>query len=263
MYLNESKLNISIDNRANYTNYWIDEGDYLKINPTWAENINVSNGSFYGGYLSVGSGDKNGNFIFNGSHAILNGTLLRISNVTNLYSLADLLYYPNITNQNITIDVLNITGKIHNSLTHMTGYVTKIHTITFGGQWYNLSFNTTLGDIEGFTFLDNRTMIVPNDGHYTITFGMAFKDSASSPNANVGMRIAKNGAELIGSYIEQDTTKQNSDIWSEHTTHTELSEGDELNMQYISDDITVTIEQDGTYAEQIFHAYGYIQEIII
>ena len=68
--------------------------------------------------------------------------------------------------------------------------------------------------------------------------------------------------EIVGSYIEQDTRKQNSDIWSEHLTHTELQAGDKLNMQYISSETTVTIDQDDTYATQGFVAYGYLQEII-
>jgi len=157
---------------------------------------------------------------------------------------------------------LNVTGKITNSLSHMVGYVTEVHTVASGGTWYNLTFNDSLGDMTGLSFEDNKTIIIQNDGHYTITFGMGFKDSASSPNAHVGMRITNNGTEIIGSYIEQDSSKQNSDIWSEHTTHIELNAGDELNMQYISDDTTVTIDQDDTYASQGFNAYGYIQEII-
>ena len=158
---------------------------------------------------------------------------------------------------------LNITGSISNHLSHIHGLVTEVHNVTSGGQWYNLTFNNSFTDLSYLNFEDNRTIVIDHDGHYTINFGMGFKDSASSPNANVGMRVTINGVEIVGSYIEQDTKKQNSDIWSEHVTHTELSAGDKLNMQYISDDTTVTIEQDDTYAEQGFGAYGYIQEIIV
>jgi hypothetical protein len=42
-----------------------------------------------------------------------------------------------------------------------------------------------------------------------------------------------------------------------------LSEGDMINMQYISSDTDVTIEQHDTYATQPFNAYGYLQEVIV
>ena len=77
------------------------------------------------------------------------------------------------------------------------------------------------------------------------------------------MEITNNGGEISGSYIEVDTTKQNSDIWIEHTTHAELSAGDELNMQYIASDTDVTMHQHDTYAVQGFNCYGYLQEVII
>ena len=38
---------------------------------------------------------------------------------------------------------LNVTGKIHNSLSHMIGAVTQIHTVDVIDTWYNLTFNNT------------------------------------------------------------------------------------------------------------------------
>jgi hypothetical protein len=149
------------------------------------------------------------------------------------------------------------------NLSHMHGGVTTVHTVDVINTWYNLTFNTSLGDIENLGFEDNRTIIIDHYGHYTITFGMGFEDSSASPSSNVGMRIIVNGTELPFSYIESDPTKQNSDFWLEHTTHSELFSGDQLNMQYIADDTAVTIMQDDTWATQGFHAYGYIQEIMM
>jgi len=158
---------------------------------------------------------------------------------------------------------LNVTGKIYNSLAHVFGLATETFTVAVIDTWYNISMNRSHADAVGFTFSeDNITIIVPHDGHYTITFGMGIMDSAALPSANVGMRIELNGAELKGSYIEDDTQKKDSDKWQEHTTHAELSEGDTFRLQYISSATTVTIEQEDTYATQGFSAFGYIQEVM-
>ncbi len=108
---------------------------------------------------------------------------------------------------------------------------------------------------------ENKTIVIPNDGHYTITFGMGFQDASPSPNSDVAMRIVVNGVELAGSYIEYDISdKQDADTWLEHMTHAELNKDDELEMQYIASDTDVTITQDDTYATQGFVASGLIME---
>ena len=159
---------------------------------------------------------------------------------------------------------LNVTGTISNSLSHMHSLSTDIGLVNAVDTWYNVTFNSSLGDVENLEILtDNRTLVIDHDGHYTIGFGMGFQDDSPSPNADVGMRLTRNGIEIPGSYIESDTTKQNADVWAEHTTHTELSAGDMINMQYISSDTDVTIQQHDTYATQPFNAYGYLQEVIV
>jgi len=164
---------------------------------------------------------------------------------------------------NATINNLNVTGNIYNSLSHMHGLATAIQEVDTVDTWYNVTFNSSLGDISGdITFVDNRTLIIGSDGHYTINFGCGVEDSSPSPNAHVGMRIANNGVEVVGSYVEYDTTKQNSDFWLEHLTHVELNAGDELNMQYIASDTDVTMSQEDTYATQGFSCYGYLQEVM-
>jgi len=165
---------------------------------------------------------------------------------------------------NVTIGGdLNVTGTIYNSLSHMHGLATAIQTVAVIDTWYNVTFNSSLGDMSNLQFVDNRTLIIDHDGHYTINFGCGVMDISPLPNANVGMRITNNGNEISGSYVEVDTTKQNSDLWIEHTTHAELSAGDKLNMQYIASDTDVTMQQQDTYAVQGFNCYGYLQEIIV
>jgi len=166
---------------------------------------------------------------------------------------------------NLSVDGnLNVEGTISNSLSHMHSLSTEIGVVSAVDTWYNITFNASLGDVENLEILtDNRTLVIDHDGHYTIGFGMGFQDDSLFPNADVSMRLTRNGIEIPGSYIESDTTKQNADVWAEHTTHVELSEGDMINMQYISSDTDVTIEQHDTYATQPFNAYGYLQEVIV
>jgi len=157
----------------------------------------------------------------------------------------------------------NATKRIFANLSHVFGLATKVHTVAVVDTWYNITMNRTFADVEGFSLSpDNVTIIIPNDAHYTLTIGMGIIDSAVTPDAHVAMRVSVNEAELAGSYIEHDTEKFDSDNWLEHTTHAELSKGDEIILQYISDATTVTIDQHDTYAETPFTAFGYIQEII-
>lgn len=159
---------------------------------------------------------------------------------------------------------LNVTGSIHNTLAHAHILVTDIGTVAQVDTWYNLTANISLVDSSYLSFLeDNVSLEVEHDGHYTVTYGMGVIDVSPSPNADVAMRLTVNGVEVVGSYIESDTTRQNSDFWFEHTTHTEFFAGDEIRFEYISSDTDVTIEQQDTYATQGFNAYIYVQEIII
>jgi len=166
----------------------------------------------------------------------------------------------NITSLEHICDSVGCIGDV--GLSHMFGLATEIQTVAVIDTWYNVTFNDTLGDIEGLTFSDNTTVTIINDGHYTIHFGMGFEDSSVAPNSDVGMRITLNGVEMVGSYIEYDIlNKKDADTWMAHTTHAELSTGDILTMQYIASDTDVTIAQDDTYATQGFVASVYIQEM--
>jgi len=176
-------------------------------------------------------------------------------------------------NQNITFNAngkfvgdLNVTGKIHNSLSHMHGLATEVFSVASGGVWYNITMNASVSEYTSDTLSfheDNITLELGHDGHYTVTFGMGIQDSSASPDGNIGMRITINDLELRGSYVEADTHKKDSDVWVEHTTHFEGNAGDLLRFEYIADDTTITIQQDDTYATQGFSAYGYLQEVIV
>ena len=89
---NLTKMNITWSATPNYNSKWYVENNFMWNNETNAPNVG-SKGNFTvnGSLLVVGGGDFHGNFNYNGSHTLLNGTNLRIGNVTNFYSLADFL----------------------------------------------------------------------------------------------------------------------------------------------------------------------------
>ena len=159
---------------------------------------------------------------------------------------------------------LTVSGSIYNSLTHMITASTEIHTVDTPDTWYNITFNDTLTELSGMNFEDDRTVIIPKDGHYTIHFGMGF-ECIDNSNVDVAMRIVVNGEGLSLSNVGKDITdNQDTNKWIEHTTHSaELTTGDMLNFQYIASNDCVIITQKDTYAEQPFVAYGYVQEVII
>jgi len=158
---------------------------------------------------------------------------------------------------------VNITGKIHNPLSHMYGLATAVHTVPLVDTWYNITMNVSLGGMENINFSDdNITLTLIHDGHYTINFGMGFQCSDNS-DVDVGMRIELNDVEMKGSYVEEDmANNQDHDEWLEHTTHFEGSIGDTIRMQYIASNDCISIVQDDTYATQGFSAFGYLQEVI-
>jgi len=166
---------------------------------------------------------------------------------------------------NTTIDSnLTVTGKIHNSLSHMYGLATAIHTVANPDVWYNITMNVSVSNFtqDTLSFHNNQTIELGHDGHYTITFGMGFKCSDNS-DVDVAMRIKLNDEEMRGSYVEEDmANNQDKDEWLEHVTHFEGSAGDNLTMQYIASNDCIIIQQDDTYATQGFSAFGYLQEVI-
>jgi len=212
---------------------------------------------FQGGQFGAGSGGADGNY----------GNVLLAYERGNVGIGTTSPTYKLEVNGSVFIeDDLNITGKIHNSLSHMYGLATKIHSVANPGTWYNITMNTSVSKYSEDTLTfqdDNITLILGHDGHYTITFGMGFQCSNNN-NVDVAMRIELNGEEMQGSYVEEDmANNQDNDEWLEHNTHFEGSEGDKLRMQYIASDTCITIQQDDTYATQPFSAFGYLQEVII
>ena len=155
----------------------------------------------------------------------------------------------------------SVGGIFNNVPPHMYGIATEQQTAVSSDTWYNISFNKSIGDINKILFdsINNDTLTINYSGHYSIMFGISVIDVSPSPNAEVAFRITVNGVELEGSYFEITTTKQNAVQFQEHLTHSSLMSGDELNMQWITSDTDVSINNLNTYSNTRGHlAYGYI-----
>lgn len=159
----------------------------------------------------------------------------------------------------VVVGDINITGDIINHVPHMQGLATQVHTTPVINTWYNITFNDSVGFVEHITFTENNTVVITEEGDYTIMFGVSVQDSSAAPSSHVAIRIAVNDVELEGSYKEFDPTKQNSQTWLDLSVYAEeLNVGDRLNMQYIASDTDVTIESHASYATTPFVAYGFI-----
>jgi len=166
-------------------------------------------------------------------------------------------------NKNVSITKdLNVSGDTDFQRSHMWGLATADQTISQVDTWYNVSFNGSIGDVHRLDFTENTTVIIQHEGHYAISFGCGVEDDSPNPASSVAMRITKNNIEILGSYIEYDISRQDSDIWLEHTVYEEAEEGDFLNMQYIGSDVDISLTSHNTYSDnQGVVCTGFLREV--
>ena len=136
---------------------------------------------------------------------------------------------------------------------HVFGIATQPIPLNPANTWHNITFNATVSNIEhNIAFENNKTVIILQDCTYLILFSVSLEDNAVSPNAKVATRIALNGKEINGSYIEQGISVQNQDVILDHAR---------LEMQVISDDNSVTVQNAATFSTSGIKAvaYGHIE----
>ena len=155
---------------------------------------------------------------------------------------------PNSFNGNLTVS-----GLINNVPPHMFGIATDEQTAVSVDNWYNITFNASIGDIENMTFNggNNDNLTILYDGHYVIDFEVSLIDSSPSPNANVAIRVIKNGVEVAGSYREVTTAKQNAVVSLGREFEVIANAGDTLNMQWITSDTDVSVNTLNTYSDEV------------
>ena len=193
---------------------------------------------------------------------LLIANLPHIPTETDIDGNIDAFTYGSSDFNNIYLNTASTTTDLNNP--HMYGLSTDIGVTeaTEVSQWQTIDFNAEISDVQFLTFEDSNTVIISEDGHYTIVFGAGFEDSAANPTSMVGMRIIVNGVEIRGSYVVEDLYKKDADVWLEHLTHTDLNTGDKVVMQWITDKTTVRLIQDDLNADQSFNAMGFIEKSI-
>lgn len=122
----------------------------------------------------------------------------------------------------------------------------------FVDEWRNITFDQDPIDlIVGATHspvgILNHTFNITETGVYRFQYFASFTDSSPSPNANIAMRIIRNGIEINGSTIETDSTKQNAELELSNTVHVEIVAGDQIAFQFISGDVDVVLRTHSTF----------------
>lgn len=121
-------------------------------------------------------------------------------------------------------------------------------------NWSNMTFGHEVAVVQSnvnhtFNDFSNITFYIKEDGLYHIKYNVNLIDSAASPSAEVAMRILVNGAELEGSVEEGVTSKQNDELSLHDFAYVRLAKEDQIKLQVISDDTTVSVETHGTFGD--------------
>ena len=119
------------------------------------------------------------------------------------------------------------------------------------GVWYNITFNESATFNQSITHnhadSTNDTFTIVDTGIYDLHGHLSFQDSAVTPDSNVVFRFTKNDVEIAGSIREYDLDKKDRDTLGSTTVFVNLTAGDEIKLQFTSDDTTVCLESDNTY----------------
>lgn len=163
-----------------------------------------------------------------------------------------------ITGDTIARGNLSVTGNCTCENVFLRSYIfahtNKTIPVAVGGRWHNITFDEEASDPKRritHTYNDgtNDTFTIVDSGDYEISYTTSYQDSAPAPAGHIVTRVVKNGAEIHGSSIECDTTKQASDKIVSHSLLVSLVANDEIILQFTSDDTTVSLTTDFTFGE--------------
>jgi len=158
--------------------------------------------------------------------------------------------------QNLTVD-----GNVYYKMPHLFGIADTTQALTTINVWQGIDFNFELGDAYLFDAQDSNCVIPQISGEYFMSFEVQLEDASPAPAANMAVRITKNGTELSGSYSEVDSTKQNASEEITTFAYAQAMAGDVICMEFVSDDIDVSVTSDNTFATQDIVAKGFIEWI--
>jgi len=153
---------------------------------------------------------------------------------------------------------INITDSIESGNPHMEGYMTETQSVAVVDTWYNLTWNGSIGYIQGFILTNNQTLTATESGLYHIMFDLSVQ-STSGVDEIIAFRIINDDGEMIGTYKEATITKQNADEWIINDEYVELKEGHNLTMQYLGSSTDLSIQTSNTYSDlDPYHGHAQI-----
>ena len=164
--------------------------------------------------------------------------------------------------ENVVVNLTNTgTGMFTENITAYNVWIQQYvfaHTdvnisVDVAGTWYNVSFNRSesikQGILHNHDDNTNDTFTIAETGIYDLHAHLSFQDSAVTPDSNIVFRFTKNDAEIIGSVREYDLDKKDWDTLGSTTVFANLNAGDEIKLQFTSDDTTVSLDSDNTYGD--------------
>jgi len=111
--------------------------------------------------------------------------------------------------------------------------------------WFNLTFEEVADVKQGITHTHddgtNDTITINEGGLYRLSYLVSFEDSTASPTSSNAVRVTRNSVEIKGSVEEEDSFKQNSDQTIDHNFLANLTAGDEVRLQFITDNANVRV----------------------
>jgi len=256
--------------------------DFLNVGTIYADryigNFTLSNPDYDSGYINISQnefkilthnlGGNSNNYVID-FQAKDNET-----NINNLYVGLDKdnagnvrgYYYFNLTNTTIEIyratdderaDKLRvriwITGEETQGITpaYIFAHTNSTIPVAVSGVWLNVTFDEeqsfSKDIIHNYNDETNDTFTINTDGVYDMVYHLTFQDTAPAPNGHITIRIIKNGVELDGSLLEEDSTKQYSEFTIGNGGIFDLIKGDEIKFQFTSDDTTISLFSHNTY----------------
>lgn len=165
--------------------------------------------------------------------------LMRLNN-TGLFIKKDLDVAGNTTAENVHLPV------------YISAHTNNTIPVISAGVFENVTFDHEADEFKRritHTFNDNTniTFTIIDTGIYEIMYTLTFEDSQATPLNHIVTRVMRNNVELEGFTIEEDTTKQNADLVIHHSDLVELTNGDDLQLQFTSDATTVSLITHLTY----------------
>lgn len=153
---------------------------------------------------------------------------------------------------NATIDE-NLTAENVWLPTYCFAHTADTQNITGAGVWLNVSFDEQASLCTHMTHTHsdstNDTFTIQNDGVYDISYHMTFSDTAPSPSGHIEMRVIRNATEILGSLLEEDSSKQYNDFTLSNGILVKLTVDDRLIFQFTSDDTTVGMSSHAAYGD--------------